>query len=283
MKKVLIGITSRNRSSLLPNAIRSALQQSYPNKEVMVFDDASTDGTKLLSAFFPSVNWHLSGEPVGYLVARNWMMNTSDAEYFASLDDDAWFLEEDSLDLAIEFLDKHEEVAAIAFQVLSPDQSQPVPASVEEVNNFIGCGHLLRLKAIREVGFYAMNPASYGGEEKDLCIRLIDAGYKVVRMNGVRVWHEKSPISRNVALQIRSNVCNDLMFAYRRTPSVYLLPALLMKIVRHSKFAMSSSYAGSFKATLMGVRDFFSFIMKGGERRRPVSRRTFKTYLSLNK
>src|SRR5437762_12405020 len=50
------------------------------------------------------------------------------------------------------------------------------------------------LSAAREVGLYEANPGSYGVEEKDLCLRLLDAGYKIVKLSGVHVWHDKTEI-----------------------------------------------------------------------------------------
>ena len=55
MKKVLIGITSKNRVSLLPKSIGSGLNQLYTNKEVAVYDDHSTDGTEKLADQYPMV------------------------------------------------------------------------------------------------------------------------------------------------------------------------------------------------------------------------------------
>ena len=41
-------IPSYNRKDKLPNCLKSVLQQSYTNIEVIVVDDASTDGTEKL-------------------------------------------------------------------------------------------------------------------------------------------------------------------------------------------------------------------------------------------
>ena len=61
--KVLIGITTHNRAALLTKAIQSALDQDYPDKEVAVFDDASTDETITLKAHFPQVRWFHNESP----------------------------------------------------------------------------------------------------------------------------------------------------------------------------------------------------------------------------
>src|SRR5205085_8572336 len=99
--KVLIGITTQNRAAILPKAIQSALEQDYPDKEIAVFDDASTDETRDLQARFPQVRWYRSEEAQGYLPARNRMMRETDADLYFSLDDDAWFVKGDELALGV--------------------------------------------------------------------------------------------------------------------------------------------------------------------------------------
>ena len=79
--KVLIGITTHNRAAILPLAIESALAQDYAEKEVAVFDDASTDGTRELQERFPQVRWYRVEEKQGYLPARNQLMSETDAEF----------------------------------------------------------------------------------------------------------------------------------------------------------------------------------------------------------
>ena len=119
--KVLIGITSKNRASILPKAINSALEQDYVDKLVAVYDDASTDGTAQLEPSFPDVKWIISDIPKGLMFARNLFLDISDADFFCSLDDDAWFLSKDALSTAVDYMNKNPNTAAIAFDILSPD------------------------------------------------------------------------------------------------------------------------------------------------------------------
>jgi GT2 family glycosyltransferase len=102
---------------------------------------------------------------------------------------------------------------------------------------FIGCGHVLRLDAVRRLNGYAAFPGSYGGEEKDLCLRLLDAGYRVVKMPGTHVWHDKTEVQRDLSAQHRSGVCNDLTLTLRRTPLALLPAAVGWKVIRHLQFS----------------------------------------------
>jgi len=284
MVKVLIGIVSNNRMNILPKAIDSALIQNYTNKEIKIFDDNSSDNTKLLKEKYPQVNWFFSLVNKGYLYARNIMMQETDAEYYCSLDDDSWFLKEDTLTGAIDYLEKYNDVAAIGFDMATPAEPEIKPKKGPfETNLFIGCGHVLRLSAVKEVGYYYSFPGFYGGEEKDLCIRLIDKGYKIIKSPGDYVWHDKSNVARNLNEQHISGVCNDLVFCWIRTPIAILLPLLLIKILKHIRFGLFNKQQMLVLSTLAGIVKFFKFLFQGKIKREPVSFKAFSEYNKLSK
>jgi len=274
--KVLIGITTHNRADILEKSIQSALDQDYGDKEVAVFDDASTDETPTLQARFPGVRWYRTETNKGYLYARNKMMRETDADFYFSLDDDAWFIEGNEISIGVEIMRKRSEVAALAYDILSPDRPDPQKQKKpQKTHVYIGCGHMLRLQAVREVGYYIPNPGSYGGEEQDLCIRLLDLNHEIEFLPGVHVWHDKSLSSRNISAQHVSGVCNDLVFAFRRTPFSILLWLLPAKIFSHLSFAIRHDF---FKPCLSGIGMFFRALPALILTRRPVSYLTFQEY-----
>jgi glycosyltransferase involved in cell wall biosynthesis len=282
--KVLIGITSKNRAQILPKAIESALNQVYEQKEVWVFDDASADNTKDLQLLYPEVKWIISEEARGLVYARNLFMSQRNFDVFISLDDDAWFLEPNLIKNSIEYLTANLEVGAIAYDILSPDKSEKKhnEISFEQTNVFIGCGHLVRLDAVNEVGFYIPFPGYYGGEEKDLCIRLLDLDKNIVKFNGGYVWHDKTPVARDLPAQHRSGVCNDLVFCARRAPSVILFPYVIYKLLSHFKFAIKFNHGELLKATWAGMTDFFMNLLYRKLHRKPVRYRTLKKFIELS-
>jgi len=260
------------------------MSQSYPAVSVKVYDDNSSDDTWQLEKKYPQVGWEFGKENRGYVYARNKLMSGTDAQFFCSLDDDSWFIKPGSLSKSIEYLDKNPKVAAVAFDILSPDRAaEVVEGTPIEVNSFIGCGHVLRISSAREVGLYDPPPSFYGGEEKDLCIRLIDKGYKVMLLPGVHVWHDKTNVARDLKAQHRSGICNDLVFTWRRTPFVLLFPALFAKLVSHVMFASRFRKGLLLRSCFQGFRDFFGVLFRGKVHRRPVSIATFRTFRTLNK
>ena len=249
--------------------------------DVMVIDDASTDDTPAVGRLFPRVGWERFDDNRGYLAARNHLMAKPGYDYFLSLDDDAWFLKRDEIALAVAYLESDPRVGAVAFDIVSPDRPAVRPRTApREVQTFIGCGHLLRKSALDRVGLYAPNPGSYGGEEKDLSIRLMDAGYRVMLLPGVHVWHDKTPLQRVECWQHRSGVCNDLAFAWRRFPASILWLALPWRMCRHLGFSIRH---GLLSACAGGITDFLAAAGRVAEARRPVSSETFRHFFQLGR
>ena len=244
-----------------------------------MIDNASSDTTADLGRNFPMVEWTRWKENLGYMAARNYWMMSAPEDYFVSLDDDAWFVEGDEIALAVDVLERDPKIAAVAFDILSPDHSNSVSRNPFHLTSmFIGCGHVLRLSAVRAVGAYERVPGNYGGEEKDLCLRLMDAGYQVVRLPGVHVWHDKTSASRDLPAQHRSGVCNDLVMTLRRTPAGLLPVALAAKLYRHSIFSVRN---GLMRPCLQGFKLFARSSPALLRSRRPVRTATLRAFMRL--
>jgi len=281
MASVLVGIATCNRAALLRKAIDSALGQSHRPLRVAVVDDASGDRTPALRRDYPMVSWERWDAPQGYVAARNRMMLTAAEDYYVSLDDDSWFIAGDEIASALVVLERQPKVAAVAFDIVSPDRpDMKTRGGKASVSLFIGCGHVLRLSAVKALGGYGDFPGGYGSEEQDLCLRLIDAGFQIVKLDGVHVWHDKSGIARDLAAQHRSGVCNDLVFALRRTPLALLAPVLAYKIATHLLFAVRHRYM---RPCLQGIGDFFAVVGKTWALRSPVRVASLLRYQALTR
>jgi GT2 family glycosyltransferase len=278
---VVVGISTYNRADVLRKSIQSALDQSHHPLRVAVIDDASTDATPSLRPEFPAVSWERFATNQGYVRARNKMMLTAPEDYYVSLDDDAWFLAKDEIALAIDYLERHPNVAAVAFDIVSPDRPNSNNRGKKtSVALFIGCGHVLRLSLVKKLGGYGQFPGSYGVEEADFCLRLIDAGYAIVRLEGVHVWHDKSMVARDTERQLRSSVCNDLTLTIWRYPNELVLQVLAWKIMSNLLFAIRR---GSVRASLLGMKDFVRSGRAAWRSRFPVRRTSIARFRSLNK
>lgn len=233
--KVCIGITTKNRKEILPQAIESALAQDYPDCEIFVFDDGSTDGTSDLKDEYPSVRWERAEQSLGLVGARNRLMQTCGADIYVSLDDDAWFLKNDEVRVVVNYFEKNEKIGAITFDILEREsyKFREIPREEPVICNlFVGAGHALRMEVVKKLGYYTPLPLRYGHEEKDLGIQIIDLGYEIWFLPGVHVWHDYTPVGRNRPEQDRGFMINDLVYKFRRVPLLYVVPVLGLSIYR---------------------------------------------------
>jgi glycosyltransferase involved in cell wall biosynthesis len=90
---VSVGIGAYNRKDYIRECVDSVLAQTWPNKEVIVVDDASTDGTReILQSYGNSIQLILRDENSGICpITRNQAAAAARGEYVAFLDsDDVW-------------------------------------------------------------------------------------------------------------------------------------------------------------------------------------------------
>lgn len=89
-----IGIPTFNRASLLSAAIRSALAQTYPNVEVIVSDNASTDGTQAMCQKIANdePRFHYLRQESNQGASANFraVLEAAGGQYFMWLGDDDW-------------------------------------------------------------------------------------------------------------------------------------------------------------------------------------------------
>lgn len=96
---VTVYITTKNRKQLLERAIKSVLEQSWSNIEIIVCDDCSNDGTQDLLAQYEMsqrdgvlFNWFTNLSSLGASVSRNKAIKMASGDFITGLDDDDYFL-----------------------------------------------------------------------------------------------------------------------------------------------------------------------------------------------
>ena len=103
---VSIIIPTYNRASIIRGALDSALRQTYPNKQIIVVDDGSTDDTESVIRSYPEVEY-VRRPNGGQAAARSTGLEHAKGAYIATLDsDDSW--EPDFLSECIQTLEEEE-------------------------------------------------------------------------------------------------------------------------------------------------------------------------------
>ena len=101
-----------NHADFLPEAIGSVLTQNYPNFEVIVVDDGSTDNTPEIVRRYPSVRY-VYQENAGLSVARNTGLQHSRGGFLVLLDADDRLLPH-ALETGVSCIREHPECAFVS-------------------------------------------------------------------------------------------------------------------------------------------------------------------------
>ena len=163
-------ISTKNRINDLKLSllkIQSLIDET--NVEVVIYDDGSTDGTyEFIKENFPAVKLERNIFSKGYLYCRNKMLNQTRSEFAISLDDDAHFVTEQPLQLIANYFDKNSIVGLLGFRIfwglVEPVQtfSSELP---HRMKSFVGCAHVWRMSAWREIPNYPEWFVFYGEED----------------------------------------------------------------------------------------------------------------------
>lgn len=226
--RIGIVIATRNRSRTLAVTLRHLL--ALPERpEILVVDNASTDGTRAMLAHdFPDVR--VLALPVNHgALARNRGVRALDTPYVAFSDDDSWW-QPGALDRAAGLFDAHPRLGLIAARTLVGPDSLPDPLNDvlaasplgpapdlpgTQVLGFLACGAVVRRSAHLDAGgFHRL--LFFGGEETLLAYDLAARGWGVAHCRDVVARHDPAPAARTGRPAVQRR--NELLTAWLRRP-----------------------------------------------------------------
>lgn len=175
-----------NSAAFIHRLMDSVLQQTYPNVEMIMIDNASTDNTaEIIKSYIPkfekkgySLSYHIE-EDLGPSIGLRNGMQMMHGDYVTFPDSDDYYAENDSLELMVNKLDSlSEEYAVVRCMVQQIDEKTMQPCGMwgenvsdgEEKNLFEDClfaqngyyyiniGYMIRVSALKEItglDFYA--------------------------------------------------------------------------------------------------------------------------------
>lgn len=211
--RVSVVIVTHNRCELVLSSLKSVFSDSYPNKEVIVIDDASVDGTaEKLRAAFPTQIQIIVNHRVRLLAAsRNIGMARCRAKYLLSMDDDCILSDRNVISELVRILDVNRDIGAAApavlttnskmaycggrlFPVYRPMRPKTDKRSLLRCDFIPGTIGLYRKDALERVKGWDSTRFPWHAEDADLSLRLREAGYEIVCAPWIRARHLKAHI-----------------------------------------------------------------------------------------
>ena len=220
-------ILTWNSVSKIGPCIEALGQGTQVPDEIIVVDNGSKDQTRAVLAMrFPSVRVIENTTNLGVARARNQGLAAARGTYVLVLDDDA-IMQPKALAQLVAVLDASPTVALCGPQLLSTThepistnltfptlshkvrrwgrvERQPgspwdnsISGRMREVDYVIGACQLIRRAALDEVGLYDEH-IFYGPEDIDFCLRLRQAGWRIILQPAARVIHAEQRIARSI-------------------------------------------------------------------------------------
>ncbi|MDN3676709.1 glycosyltransferase family 2 protein [Flavobacterium paronense] len=287
--KVSFLISTKNRCEDLLLTLHKIKHLFGSNVDCVVFDDGSTDTTfEKTKTMFPEVVLLRNEVSKGYIYCRNKMLNQTKADFAISLDDDAHFLTENPLEIIQNYFSENKHCGLIATRIFwntSENKNSNTNEIPEKVKGFVGCGHIWRMKAWREIPNYPEWYEFYG-EENFASLQLLKAKWEVHYVPQIFVQHR-------VNLKNRTQTNNDFAFRYRRSLRAdwynYFLFFPMSKIPRRIMYSIGMQSVKIFKGNLKVVSPLFRAIFdliiaapKLISNRNALSSEEYSDYLKLN-
>lgn len=199
LPKISVVVCSYNGATTIEDTLEGLAKLSYPDYEVIIINDGSTDCTEEIVKQYPA--YHLiSTSNRGLSNARNTGWQAASGEIIAYLDDDAYPDPHWLHYLAYAY--QQSEHAAIGGPNLAPGNDGPIAECVsnapggpvhvlltDEIAEHIpGCNMSFRRSVLAEIGgFDPIYRAA--GDDVDICWRVQQAGYTIGYHPAAMVWH----------------------------------------------------------------------------------------------
>jgi GT2 family glycosyltransferase len=210
LPRVSVVVPTWNRADELRTCLLSIEAQNYPNLEVIVVDDGSTDQTQaMMRDEFPKCKWLSDGLNAGHYIRRNQGIAASTGEFVLSIDSDVIFRDSELIRRLVETANKDSSLGEMGGEFPLHDREHAnghrftrswypkrvrVPKGSTElvdVDYLATCFVFVRRHVLDRAGgfdpYYLFGPA-----DADLGLRIKKLGYRNVVSASLSVEHNAS-------------------------------------------------------------------------------------------
>jgi GT2 family glycosyltransferase len=167
---------------------------------------------------------------------RNRIVREAATPWVLNLDDDAFIVTREAVEMGVRVLEADPEVGVVAFAqcdaegVAYDPSTQPLAVGYPAyAAAFTGYACLVRRDAFLAVGGFRER-LGINGEEKELCIRLLDRGWRVVYLPAARVGHVAAQAGRDARRYLHQTVRNNTLSAMYDEPFPLVLAGTALRL-----------------------------------------------------
>lgn len=204
--KISVIIVTLNRKNDLITTLEGFYKQTYKNFEIIIIDNASTDGTRqMIENDYPDVKYLWLPDNFD-IKSINIGIEMSDGDIIWRTDSDSHPETEHEFQRVVDIFTKNPDIDIISMEDVEVRKNYEIwdwyPYKVDKTNVpergykahiFPGTGAAIRRKVYNKIGGFW----EFGFEEIDFCTRAIVAGFTIRYFPNVRVYHYATPNERN--------------------------------------------------------------------------------------
>ena len=186
-------ITTKNRiDDLIKTLTLSINLLNRTDVEFIICDDGSSDGTSdYIDANYKTIQLIKNTKSKGLIFCRNRLLSLTHAKYAITLDDDAHIVSKNPLEKIEQFFRSNPKCAVIAFRIFwgkNELRNTEHDLKPHRVKSFVGCGHVWRMEAWKEIPNYPDWFVFYG-EEAFASYHLFKKKWQVWFLPNVLIQH----------------------------------------------------------------------------------------------
>lgn len=208
---VSVVIITRNRAKGLQRCVKSILNNSYKNIELLIFDNSSSEPMKRNEEFLSSLEFksvkYIKSSPKGFAEMRQIAIENSEGKIIMSIDDDCVAGKEAIKNIVQRFQSKKSigvvggSLTNVGFPSwekfkgrgkITTNGQYEVVEDPQEADIFGSANMSTRKEAFDAVGGYDLFFRG-GLEEADLCLSIKESGFEIVYEPSVKITHYHHP------------------------------------------------------------------------------------------
>jgi hypothetical protein len=248
---VTIIIVNWNAKKALEACLSSIVRTRYPNLDVMVVDNGSTDSSvTMVRDSFPTVSLIENHENLGFSKANNQGIRlalANGADYVLLLNNDSQARDEDWLVRLVELAEADRDIGIVGPRLIYPSGHLQVSAYVisplglmgymsrgseermVEVDGMMGAALLVKRAVIDRIGLFDEGYSPFLYEESDYCMRAKRARFRVIYCPYVTLVHRMGFTMARMDNRLKLYIAYRNMTRFRLVnyPRLWVIPSMI--------------------------------------------------------